>query len=214
MPVPIWLAVTLGATGIAIARVDFNMFFMKFFRDLSRSKSRARLHNNKYAMIPVMLGIEEPIKIKDDVDAENVMTITREELEEMDGFDGAPLYLAIKGRVYDVSAGKKFYAEGSDYHDWVGKDASRSFGTGCRGGTDRTGMDCLSSSLEGLTDKELKEIDRWVELYETHDKYTFVGHLVDDPVNEVLEHIEDDEAEEAAVDIDQSEETNSENVAT
>ena len=153
MPVPIWLVVTLGATGIAIARVDFNMFFMKFFRDLSRSKSRARLHNNKYAMIPVMLGIEEPIKIKDDVDAENIMTITREELEEMDGFDGAPLYLAIKGRVYDVSAGKKFYAEGSDYHDWVGKDASRSFGTGCRGGTDRTGMDCLSSSLEGLTDK-------------------------------------------------------------
>jgi predicted heme/steroid binding protein len=81
------------------------------------------------------------------------MTITREELEEMDGFDGAPLYLSIKGRVYDVSAGTKFYAEGSEYHEWVGKDASRSFGTGCRGGTDRTGMDCLSSSLEGLSEK-------------------------------------------------------------
>lgn len=153
MPLPIWLAVTIGATGIALARVDYNMFFMRFFRDLSRSKARARLNNNKYAMIPVMLGIEKPIKIKDDIDAENVMTITREELEEMDGFDGAPLYLSIKGRVYDVSAGTKFYAEGSEYHNWVGKDASRSFGTGCRGGTDRTGMDCLSSSLEGLSEK-------------------------------------------------------------
>ena len=192
MPIPIWLAITIGATGIALARVDYNMFFMRFFRDLSRSKARARLHNNKYAMIPVMLGIEEPIKIQDDINAENTMTITREQLEEMDGFDGAPLYLAIKGRVYDVSAGDKFYAEGKEYHEWVGKDASRSFGTGCRGGIDRTGMDCLSSSVEGLTEKvrfacdvrkhdhdckyqrsisfcgkkELKEIDRWLELYE------------------------------------------------
>jgi len=37
--------------------------------------------------------------------------------------------------------------------------------------------------------KELKEIDRWVELYETHDKYTFVGYLVDDPVVEILESV-------------------------
>jgi hypothetical protein len=56
--------VTVGATGIALARIDYNMFFMRFFRDLSRSKARARLHNNKYAMIPVMLGIEKPLKIK------------------------------------------------------------------------------------------------------------------------------------------------------
>ncbi len=124
---------------------------MKFFRNISRSKARARLHNNKFAMIPVMLGIEEPMKIKDDVDAENVMTITRDQLEEMDGYDGAPLYLSIRGRVYDVTAGSKFYGEGGEYSDWVGKDASRSFGTGCRGGVDRTGMDCLSESLEGLT---------------------------------------------------------------
>ncbi len=39
----------------------------------------------------------------------------------------------------------------------------------------------------------MKEIDRWLELYETHDKYTFVGHLVDDPVNEILQQYEDDE---------------------
>merc|ERR1719183_564637 len=55
-------------------------------------------------MIPVMLGIEEPMKIKDDFDAENDMTITREQLEDMDGYDGAPLYLSIRGRVYDVTA--------------------------------------------------------------------------------------------------------------
>ena len=151
MAIPLWLAATLGATGVLLARVDYNLFFMKFFRNLSRSKARARLHGNKLAIIPVMLGIEKPMKIKDDIDAENVMTITREQLEEMDGFDGAPLYLSIRGRVYDVTAGARFYGEGGEYSDWVGKDASRSFGTGCRGGVDRTGMDCLSESLEGLT---------------------------------------------------------------
>lgn len=198
MTVPLWLAATVGVTGVLLSRVDYNIFFMKFFRNLSRSKARARLYNNKYAMIPVMLGIEEPIKIKDDIDAENAMHITRDQLEEMDGYDGAPLYLSIKGRVYDVSAGGKFYAEGGEYHDWVGRDASRSFGTGCRGGVDRTGMECLSESMEGLTDKEIKEIDRWLELYETHDKYTFVGYLVDDPVEEIVERVHDEENEAAA----------------
>ncbi len=42
----------------------------------------------------------------------------------------------------------------------------------------------------------MREIDRWLELYETHDKYTFVGHLVDDPVNDILEQYEEDDAEE------------------
>lgn len=188
MALPLWLALAIGVTGILFSPrvVDYNLLLMKFFRNLSRSKARARLHDNKYAIIPVMLGIEETMTIEDR-EAESQMTITREELEDMDGFDGAPLYLSIKGRVYDVSAGERFYGDGKDYHDWVGTDASRSFGTGCRGGVDRTGMDCLSESVEGLTAKELKEIDRWLELYETHDKYTFVGHLVDDPVNDILE---------------------------
>ena len=152
---------------------------MKFFRNLSRSKARARLYNNKYAMIPVMLGIEEPIKIQDDIDAEDRMTITREELEEMDGFDGTPLYLAIKGRVYDVSAaGDRFYGEGKDYHDWVGKDASRSFGTGCRGGVDRTGMDCLSDSLEGLTEKVSSHLCSQYWLNEHHLLAVLISHSV------------------------------------
>ena len=33
-------------------------------------------------------------------------------------------------------------------------------------------------------------------MYETHDKYTFVGHLVDNQVNDILEQYEEDNAEE------------------
>ncbi len=42
-------------------------------------------------------------------------------------------------------------------------------------------------------------------MYETHDKYTFVGHLVDDPVNDILQQYEeddDDEGEEGGLDGD------------
>ena len=45
-------------------------------------------------------------------------------------------------------------------------------------------------------------------MYETHDKYTFVGHLVDDPVNDILQHIEEEGAEsEAGVDDDSNSQT-------
>lgn len=36
-----------------------------------------------------------------------------------------PIYLALDGYVYDVSAGREnFYAPGESYHDIVGKDSS------------------------------------------------------------------------------------------
>lgn len=38
--------------------------------------------------------------------AEDGLAITAEELRAFDGTDGAPLYLAIMGRVYDVSKGQ------------------------------------------------------------------------------------------------------------
>jgi hypothetical protein len=62
----------------------------------------------------------------------------------------------------------------------VAKDATRAFATGC------LLEECISASTEGLTEKEFKEIERWLELYETHDKYTFVGYLVEDPVDKVI----------------------------
>lgn len=190
-----YAAVGVGVTGVAISRIDFNLFFMRFFRDLARGKARARLYNNPYAVIPVLLGVEQPMKFKDDIDAEDRMTITREELEEFDGFEGAPLYLSVKQRVYDVSGGAMFYGEGKEYHNLVGKDASRAFGTGCRVGVDRTGHECMAESVEGLNKRELREVERWLELYETHDKYTFIGHLVEDPVDELIEQYEQMEAE-------------------
>ena len=98
------------------------------------------------------------------------------------GFDGAPAWLAIRGRVYDVSAGAaRFYGPGGPYHHFVGTDASRAFALNCK--TDA----CVTDDLGGLSRGELRELDRWLEMYATHDKYTYVGRLVEDPVDLALE---------------------------
>lgn len=60
-----------------------------------------------------------------------------EQEKELLFYDGvheplAPLYLAIKGRVYDVSQGARHYAPGRSYHSFLGRDATRAFGTGAR----------------------------------------------------------------------------------
>ena len=88
---------------------------------------------------------------------------------------------ALRGRVYDVSAGTKFYGPGKAYNHFVGRDASRAFATGCRA------AECVSADLDGLSPSQLREVDRWMEMYETHDKYTFVGTLVEDPVDVALD---------------------------
>lgn len=83
----------------------------------------------------------------------------------------APLYLAIRARIYDVSAAWSFYGPGKSYFGLVGRDATRAFCTGCLEEA------CLISSVHGLTEVQTREADRWVELYEHHDKYQLVGSL-------------------------------------
>lgn len=122
--------------------------------------------------MPVMMGREEPLPLADPTTG---LGLTLEELAEYDGRvlpnsnEKAPLFLAIHGRIYDVTAGWAFYGPGKTYHKLVGRDATRAFCTGC------LEADCLISSTRGLAPKQLKEAQRWIELYEHHDKYKLVG---------------------------------------
>ena len=156
-----------------------NFFFMKLARDLSRVKARRRRFGQENALMPVLMGREEPLPLADPSDIG--IALTAEELAEFDGrflpdsTERAPLYLAIRARIYDVSAAWPFYGPGKSYYGLVGRDATRAFCTGCLEEA------CLISSLHGLTETQTREADRWVELYEHHDKYHLVGLLREPP---------------------------------
>lgn len=174
----------LGGAGVAFlsqptVKAKMVMGLGRFFRDVARAKARRRRYGNRYALMPMMFNMEAPVPL---AEAENDATVTWSELEDATGLDGAPHYLSIKGRVYDVSASAAtFYGVGKSYHAFVGTDASRAFALGC------TEPECVSDDLTGLSESELREIDRWTEMYDTHDKYHYVGKLVEDPVDAVLE---------------------------
>jgi hypothetical protein len=74
-------------------------------------------------------------------------------------------------RTDDVTSGSAFYGPGRSYHKLVGKDATRAFCTGC------LEPECLISSVAGLAPSQLREADKWIELYEHHDKYKLIGQV-------------------------------------
>ena len=156
-----------------------NFGFMRLARDLSRAKARRRRFSQPNAVMTVLLGREAPLPLADASSCKDCIALTAEELAEYDGrpigddADGErrPLFLAVLGRIYDVSAGKAFYGPGRTYHKLVGRDASRAFCTGCLDDA------CLIPSLDGLSEAQRAEAYKWAELYEHHDKYKLVGEL-------------------------------------
>jgi membrane-associated progesterone receptor component len=54
------------------------------------------------------------------------LRLTPEQLAKHDGRDAAaPLYIAIRGKVYDVTAGRSFYGPGGPYSAFGGRECAR-----------------------------------------------------------------------------------------
>ena len=83
------------------------------------------------------------------------------------------ILVALKGVVYDVSyGGYDMYREGSGYHVFAGKDASRGLAK-----MSLAEEECSSSNLSDLTEAQLKTLDEWVHKFSTVRKYPVVGHI-------------------------------------
>lgn len=93
------------------------------------------------------------------------------ELARHDGSDPAqPILIAVRGIVFDVSEGGRFYAAGARYHAMVGRDASRAVARMSLAPEDLTD-DCST-----LTEAEWSFLER--VLHETYlAKYPVAGHL-------------------------------------
>lgn len=104
-------------------------------------------------------------------------TYTPRTLLPFNGENDSPVYLAVRGRVFDVSRGRNFYGPGGPYENFAGRDASRGL---AKGSFDE---DMLTEDLDGPLDTladlnadELEALQGWEERF--LEKYMVVGKLV------------------------------------
>lgn len=98
------------------------------------------------------------------------LRLTPEQLAKHDGSTGLPIYIAIKGVIYDVSANSDMYIKGKAYNVFCGKDCSRALATSVLDPSQ-----CIPDT-EGLDAESLQTLDKWVEFYKK--KYPVVGTVV------------------------------------
>nr|XP_012807334.2 neudesin [Jaculus jaculus] len=107
-----------------------------------------------------------------------VRLFTEEELARYTGEEEEqPIYLAVKGVVFDVTSGKEFYGRGAPYNALTGKDSTR--------GVAKMSLDPadLTHDTTGLTAKELAALDDvFTQVYKA--KYPIVGYTARRALNE------------------------------
>lgn len=128
--------------------------------------------------------------------------LTPEELALYDGSDETkPIYLAINGTIFDVSAGRNTYGPGGSYSVFAGRDATRAFVTGCfleDRTSDLRGAEEIYLAVEDLeedlssgerkkrAEKERRdakrkvagEVQNWENFYKNSKKYFEVGRVI------------------------------------
>ncbi|KAK7890644.1 Dihydrodipicolinate synthase [Exophiala xenobiotica] len=104
-------------------------------------------------------------------------TYTPRTLLKNNGQNNAPVYLAVRGKVYDVTSGRNFYGPGGPYENFAGRDATR--GLACQSFDE----DMLTKDLDGpldpcddLSAEQLENLKGWIERFD--EKYLVVGKLV------------------------------------
>ncbi|KAM8916173.1 neudesin [Spinachia spinachia] len=121
-------------------------------------------------LVVLCASVAEDFKVNHKPPTKAVRLFTEEELQRHDGSaEGRPIYMAVKGVVFDVTKGKEFYGHGAPYNALVGKDATRAVAKMSLDPAD------LTSDPTGLTEEQLESLDRVFE--ETYKrKYPIVGY--------------------------------------
>ncbi len=103
-------------------------------------------------------------------DPQSLPAITPAALAAATGADGGAIWLAIRGYVFDVTAGRAMYGTpGKGYAVFVGRDASRALAR-----SSLKPEECVPD-FEGLTAEELATLDKWLAFFTR--KYPVVGFL-------------------------------------
>ncbi|KAI7958662.1 hypothetical protein MJO28_002453 [Puccinia striiformis f. sp. tritici] len=131
----------------------------------SPSPSPSSRTPSKPSRIPKMSS--EPIKLDPPKDT----PFTSEQLSQYDGSDPSkPIYVAIKGIIFDVSSKAEVYGPGGSYHVFAGKDGSKGLGKSSLKAEDAV------ADYSSLTESELKVLDDWVVFFKK--RYNVIGKVV------------------------------------
>lgn len=113
---------------------------------------------------------------KSDAEIIELRNFTPSELAEFDGRKKRNIYLAVKGKVYDVSPGESFYGPNGPYGNFAGRDASRGLAMDSFDEDTLTPIDHPIDKLEGLEEDERESLENWASFFAG--KYRLVGYLV------------------------------------
>ncbi|KAJ3477730.1 hypothetical protein NLI96_g10263 [Meripilus lineatus] len=98
-------------------------------------------------------------------------------LEQLREFDGSttdkPIYVAIKGTIFDVSHKRDTYGKGGSYNIFAGKDASKAFGL-----SSLKAEDAIPDYTQ-LPDADKKVLNDWYDFFTK--RYNVVGKVIDLP---------------------------------
>ncbi|XP_037550687.1 neudesin [Nematolebias whitei] len=121
-------------------------------------------------VILLSVTLADDVKLKYKAATKPVRLFTEEELKRYDGSEeGQPIYMAVKGVVFDVTKGKEFYGHSAPYNALVGKDSTRAVAKMSLDPAD------LTPDTAGLTDEQLKSLNNIFEgTYKA--KYPIVGY--------------------------------------
>ncbi|XP_037938138.1 neuferricin homolog [Teleopsis dalmanni] len=114
---------------------------------------------------------EIPINYESDKQIAETL-FTKAELAKYNGENGAPLYLALLGDVFDVTKGLKHYGPGCSYNFFIGRDASVSFITG----EFENFVEDEADDVVVLKLNDLLGLENWKNFY--HKDYAYVGKLI------------------------------------
>ena len=102
---------------------------------------------------------------------------TPPQLKPYNGLNDMPVFIAVRGKVFDVTPGRNFYGPGGPYQNFAGRDASR--GLACQSFDEEMLTEDLEGPLDRLEDlggEEMENLKGWEERF--NEKYLVVGKLV------------------------------------